>query len=93
MKIWIRKNWFFQYIEQVDYIFVSFLFITMRFETKYHKEAKLRQEKKMEFIRAQIKQNEGRCCGRCDGVNDECVSDMNCKEHDIQGCETCFGQR
>lgn len=34
-----------------------------------------------------------RCCGRCDGHNDECVSDMVCDEHKRQGCEKCFGSR
>jgi len=31
-----------------------------------------------------------RCCGRCDGVNDLCVSDMACNEHNKQGCEVCW---
>lgn len=34
-----------------------------------------------------------RCCGRCDGVNDLCVADMVCEEHDEQGCEICYGAR
>lgn len=33
-----------------------------------------------------------RCCGRCDGVNDICVSDMICEEHSTQGCEICYGR-
>ncbi|ANW96724.1 hypothetical protein AXE80_10760 [Wenyingzhuangia fucanilytica] len=37
------------------------------------------------------KQN--RCCGRCDGVHDICVSDMICKEHNTSGCEHCYGPR
>ena len=32
-----------------------------------------------------------RCCGRCDGVHDECVSDMFCHDHHIMGCIECFG--
>lgn len=31
-----------------------------------------------------------RCCGRCDGHNDECVTDQICIEHNKQGCETCW---
>lgn len=31
-----------------------------------------------------------RCCGRCDGINDYCVSDMECEEHKTLGCETCW---
>lgn len=31
-----------------------------------------------------------RCCGRCDGINDLCVADTLCEEHDIVGCEKCF---
>ena len=34
-----------------------------------------------------------RCCGRCDGLNNECVSDMICEKHFQQGCEICFGER
>lgn len=34
-----------------------------------------------------------RCCGRCDGHNDECVADQICDEHKVQGCETCFGKK
>lgn len=33
---------------------------------------------------------QSRCCGRCDGVNDLCVTDMVCDEHNITGCEICF---
>ena len=36
---------------------------------------------------------QSRCCGRCDGINDECVSDMICEKHNKQGCEICYGQR
>ncbi len=34
-----------------------------------------------------------RCCGRCDGINDVCVSDIECESHNITGCEDCFGKR
>lgn len=34
-----------------------------------------------------------RCCGMCDGVNDICVSDMICDDHNIMGCESCYGER
>lgn len=34
-----------------------------------------------------------RCCGRCDGVHDICVADMVCDDHEIMGCEICFGER
>ena len=36
---------------------------------------------------------QSRCCGRCDGINDVCVSDMICEIHGEQGCEVCFGKR
>lgn len=32
-----------------------------------------------------------RCCGRCDGVNDVCVTDIICEKHNDTGCEICFG--
>lgn len=41
----------------------------------------------------QKKSPKSRCCGRCDGVNDLCVSDMICEEHNEQGCEICYGAR
>lgn len=31
-----------------------------------------------------------RCCGRCDGVNDLCVSDTRCIPHQTLGCEKCW---
>jgi hypothetical protein len=34
-----------------------------------------------------------RCCGRCDGINDICVADMRCEEHNEIGCEICYGKR
>lgn len=34
--------------------------------------------------------SKSRCCGRCDGINDECVNDAICQEHDKQGCEICW---
>ena len=47
-----------------------------------------------------VKEHEGetdskqsRCCGRCDGINDICVADMVCEQHEIEGCEDCFGKR
>lgn len=36
---------------------------------------------------------QSRCCGRCDGVNDICVSDMICEAHNVTGCEDCYGKR
>jgi hypothetical protein len=40
-----------------------------------------------------IKIHKSRCCGRCDGVNDECVKDTPCDRHKIYGCEICFGKK
>lgn len=37
--------------------------------------------------------NESRCCGRCDGVHDLCVADQVCENHEVMGCEICFGKR
>ena len=34
-----------------------------------------------------------RCCGRCNGVDDLCFTDMCCDEHHVYGCETCYGKR
>lgn len=36
-----------------------------------------------------------RCCGRCDGVYDICVADMECgiDGHETYGCEICYGPR
>ena len=34
-----------------------------------------------------------RCCGRCDGNHDVCVADTICENHNIRGCEKCFGKR
>jgi hypothetical protein len=31
-----------------------------------------------------------RCCGRCDGINDECITDMFCDTHREAGCEICW---
>lgn len=31
-----------------------------------------------------------RCCGRCDGHNDICVSDQVCDSHDKEGCTVCW---
>ena len=38
-------------------------------------------------------QPKSRCCGRCDGINDICVGDQYCIDHEILGCEECFGKR
>ena len=35
---------------------------------------------------------DNRCCGRCDGVNDLCYTDLTCVTHKHQGCEICFGE-
>ena len=34
-----------------------------------------------------------RCCGRCNGVDDLCYTDMCCDDHHVYGCETCYGKR
>lgn len=34
-----------------------------------------------------------RCYGRCDGNFDLCFADMTCKDHDVEGCEICYGKR
>ena len=34
-----------------------------------------------------------RCCGRCNGVDDLCYSDMTCDNHKERGCEICYGKR
>ena len=34
-----------------------------------------------------------RCCGRCDGVNEPCYTDMECDDHNKEGCEICYGPR
>ena len=34
-----------------------------------------------------------RCCGRCNGVDDLCYSDMTCDNHKELGCEICYGKR
>lgn len=34
-----------------------------------------------------------RCCGRCNGVDDLCYSDMSCDVHKVLGCEECYGKR
>lgn len=40
-----------------------------------------------------LPERKSRCCGRCDGVNDLCVADMVCDEHNEIGCEVCYGAR
>ena len=34
-----------------------------------------------------------RCCGRCNGEDDLCYSDMTCDNHKERGCEICYGKR
>lgn len=34
-----------------------------------------------------------RCCGRCNGFDDICITDTECKDHKELGCEICFGPR
>jgi hypothetical protein len=34
-----------------------------------------------------------RCCGRCNGVDDLCYTDMCCVNHRVYGCETCYGKK
>lgn len=34
-----------------------------------------------------------RCCGRCNGVDDLCYTDMCCNDHQVYGCETCYGKK
>lgn len=34
-----------------------------------------------------------RCCGRCNGVDDLCFTDMTCTLHESRGCETCYGKK
>lgn len=34
-----------------------------------------------------------RCCGRCNGVDDLCYTDMCCDDHHEYGCEICYGKR
>lgn len=41
----------------------------------------------------EMRKQKSRCCGRCDGVTDECVTDMVCNTHSTEGCETCYGSR
>lgn len=40
-----------------------------------------------------INTKKSRCCGRCDGINDICVTDMVCELHNERGCELCYGMR
>lgn len=43
---------------------------------------------KQQFLKSGRK---SRCCGRCDGVNDICINDTVCEDHDTMGCEICYG--
>lgn len=36
------------------------------------------------------RKDKNRCCGRCDGVNDLCVTDMICEKHSQTGCIICY---
>ena len=45
---------------------------------------------KCEFVEFKKK---SRCCGRCNGVDDLCYTDMTCDNHNERGCETCYGKR
>jgi hypothetical protein len=38
-------------------------------------------------------EKKGRCCGRCNGVDDLCYTDMCCDDHHEYGCEECYGRR
>lgn len=60
-----------------------------------HKQAKLLKivrymvySKQQGILQIETKE---RCCGRCDGVNDLCVTDTTCSVHSVQGCELCYG--
>jgi hypothetical protein len=33
-----------------------------------------------------------RCCGRCNGIDDLCFTDMTCDDHKERGCEICYGK-
>lgn len=33
-----------------------------------------------------------RCCGRCNGIDDLCFTDMTCDNHKERGCEICYGK-
>jgi hypothetical protein len=43
-----------------------------------------------EFVKFKKK---SRCCGRCNGVDDLCYTDMTCDKHQQNGCEECYGKR
>lgn len=40
-----------------------------------------------------VPKKKSRCCGMCNGIDDICVTDMVCDDHEIEGCEVCFGER
>lgn len=44
-------------------------------------------------IQTELPNEANRCCGRCDGVNDICVTDRVCVPHGVEGCEACYGKR
>lgn len=85
----------------------SFVFETPENKEHHIKEIRLRFIRNFEYSKLDneqisklenllelfMKKQESRCCGRCDGVNDLCVSEQVCKNHEITGCEICFGKR
>jgi hypothetical protein len=40
-----------------------------------------------------IPKKTARCCGKCNGVDDLCYTDMTCDNHSERGCEECYGKR
>jgi hypothetical protein len=38
-------------------------------------------------------EKKSRCCGRCNGVDDLCYTDVTCDKHQQNGCEECYGKR
>ncbi len=48
----------------------------------------------LEFEQRKNKEvKKSRCCGRCDGVHDICITDRVCDTHLEEGCEICYGER
>lgn len=54
---------------------------------------KVKEQLKLHGVSKSLPERKGRCCGRCDGVHDLCFSDMTCDEHNVLGCEDCYGER
>jgi len=69
-----------QALKDLGYSSWEFYFEWLWFQLEFHIESE-----------QEVKQN--RCCGRCDGIDDICVADMKCEEHDTYGCEICYGPR